>query len=76
LKVFTDVMSLRSGDDWERKLYQAITNADVFTYSGVAMQGSPNGSKRSGGMHFRQKESISSTRFLWNRRRLLPHRLN
>ena len=30
LKVFTDVMSLRSGEDWERKLYQTIANSDVF----------------------------------------------
>jgi hypothetical protein len=30
LKVFTDVTSLRSGDDWERKLYQMIARADVF----------------------------------------------
>jgi len=30
LRVFVDVMNLRSGDDWERKLNEAITESDVF----------------------------------------------
>lgn len=30
LKVFVDVMSLRSGQDWERRLYQTIAETDVF----------------------------------------------
>lgn len=30
LRVFVDVMNLRSGDDWERKLNEAITQSDVF----------------------------------------------
>jgi hypothetical protein len=30
LRVFVDVMNLRSGDNWERKLNEAITESDVF----------------------------------------------
>jgi hypothetical protein len=55
LDVFLDVASLRSGDDWQTRIFDAIGSRDVF-YLFWSRQPKPrNGWKQSGGWRFRPK---------------------